>query len=716
MANDPLNLTDKTIADKYRIESMVGEGGIAVVYRAIHTIWDQPVAIKFFNGLSSAPPEHRQHLQDDFIKEGALLTELSSHTANIVQARDVGTHTTEDGRWMPYMVLEWLDGETFEELLVRMHSEGGTFSPDEVYALLKPAAEALDLAHGRGIAHRDIKPANIFLVGELGSADAKVKLLDFGVAKVITENSELQAALAKTGTNLTSFTPQYGAPEQFSRGYGATGPWTDVFALALVAVDMICGKEALDGDTLVQLAFSSSNPEVRPTPNSLGASIPERVDAVFRKALAVQPEDRYARAGELWEAFGLALGEGKTLPANSLPAGYQRDSRPARTSTPSNASTTAGATINAAASEIQPPQPVQSKSKGWLGGAIAAAVVLGAAGLWLGLGDDSGKGDGAESAGAADAKDEGAAAVALPPPKPCPEGMAEIPAGQFFMGSDEPDAVPMEKPSHQVKLDSYCIDLHEVTMAEYQQCSDKGLCRRAPRQVEWPKITKEQIDLYGPLCNANDPEARKDHPVNCVDWAMADGYCKAMGKALPTEAQWEFATRGPDGRIYPWGDEAPTHEHLNACGAECVAWGEANDENLPALYEGDDGFVHTAPVGSFPKGDSRFGPKDVAGNVFEWVADWGGDYTPNTSGALDNPTGPAEGDRKVVRGGAWNGSRANWLRPSFRFAADPKMKSHGFGFRCAADVANAEASPSEAVETGTTMGVEKATGAAADSK
>src|SRR6201746_1963997 len=107
---DPLNIVGITIAAKYRIERLVGEGGFALVYRAKHTIWNQPVAIKFFNGLSSAPVDQREQLKDQFIQEGALLTELSSQTASIVQARDVGTYTSPDGQWMPYMVLEWLDG------------------------------------------------------------------------------------------------------------------------------------------------------------------------------------------------------------------------------------------------------------------------------------------------------------------------------------------------------------------------------------------------------------------------------------------------------------------------------------------------------------------------------------------------------------------------------------------------------------------------------
>ena len=132
-----------------------------------------------------------------------------------------------------------------------------------------------------------------------------MKILDFGVAKMITDNTQMKAALAKTGHNITSFTPQYGAPEQFWRSYGATGPWTDVFALALVAVEMLAGKTALDGGDLVQLAFSAGNPENRPTPRRLGADVPDAVEAVFARALAVQPATRFARAAEFWSGPGI---------------------------------------------------------------------------------------------------------------------------------------------------------------------------------------------------------------------------------------------------------------------------------------------------------------------------------------------------------------------------------------------------------------------------
>jgi formylglycine-generating enzyme required for sulfatase activity len=686
---DPLSLNGQLVAEKYRIERLVGEGGFAVVYRAIHTIWNKPVAIKFFNGLSSAPADQREQFQQAFIQEGALLTELSSQTAAIVQARDVGTYTTPDGQWMPYMVLEWLEGFPLDVLLENeLRSGAPPWSIAEVYTVLGQVASALDVAHGRGVAHRDIKPANLFVIGDAHRGRATVKVLDFGVAKMMSDNTQLKAALAKTGMGVTSFTPQYGAPEQFSRTYGATGPWTDVFALALVAVEMLTGRTALEGDDLVQLGFASGNPERRPTPRALGAAVPEAVEAVFAKALAVKPQERYARAGDFWGALGEALGGSPhsldaamaaasgAVPRHVLTAPTELAPSPAVTRTPTTGGSTAITADGSRASTGS------GKAAAFVIAGAVAVGALGVGGILLsrrGAPEEGIKPTQPVSGGVLPSAMPAAAPAPSAAPPACPAGMATIAAGQYFQGSDSKDALDNEKPSHNVTLDAYCVDLYETTAKEYKACSDVGKCKRVTNEVEWPKITPQDKKIYAPLCTFGKPEF-EDHPINCVSFEMAETYCKAQDKRLPTEAEWEYATRGPDGRIYPWGDETPTSKHLNACGTECVAWAKKNGTALTALYAEDDGYAATAPVGKFEAGKSRFGPHDVVGNVWEWVSDW---YAPYSPEAKKNPVGPATGERRVIRGGAWNGGYATWLRPSFRYAQDPSALSYGIGFRCA---------------------------------
>jgi formylglycine-generating enzyme required for sulfatase activity/serine/threonine protein kinase len=692
---DPLGLAGQTIAEKYRIEKLVGEGGFAVVYRAIHTIWNKPVAIKFFNGLSNAPVDQREQFKDAFIQEGALLTELSSQTAGIVQARDVGTYTSPDGQWMPYMVLEWLEGRPLDELLDSERAAGlPPWGITEVVSVLGQAASALDVAHGKGIAHRDVKPANLFVLGVEGAraGTSTVKVLDFGVAKMMSDNTQLKAALAKTGMSVTSFTPQYGAPEQFNRSYGATGPWTDVYALALVAVEMLAGRVALEGDDLIQLAFASGNPERRPTPRALGALVSDAVEAVFQRALAVRPQDRYSRAREFWKELEGALAGSFSdtvlhagVVTGQLPAVASGYTQPA----PIGAVPGGGMQTTSSPSTLSTQTPAAKRKTGAIIGGLVAVTALGAGAFFV-FGQGKVQTPAADAAATKTEPNTVAAPAPLPsasaaPKASCPANMVLIPAGQFFMGSDAKDAAPNQKPSHNVALAAFCIDLYEVTAGQYRECSDNGKCRRGTSEVDWPNITPADKKAYSPLCTLPDP-AKSDHPANCLTWEMANTYCKNNDKRLPTEAEWEYATRGPDGRIYPWGDEAPTEKHLNACGTECLAWAQQNkvSQQFPgALYQADDGFPTTAPVGKFPAGRSRFGPYDVVGNVWEWVADWEGAYW---AADQKNPSGPDKGEKRVIRGGGWNGSFPEWLHPSFRFAQAPSAQSHGVGFRCAASL------------------------------
>jgi len=236
MSPDPFGLVGTTIGGRYAVEALVAEGGFSIVYRARHTLWDRPVAIKAIRGFESLETESREKLLRAFVQEGAILAELSERTTAIVQARDAATLYTVAGDWVPYLVLEWLEGETLEEVLwAERNLDVPPRTLAESVSLLQPIAHALALAHSKGICHRDLKPGNVVLLGDARSASCTPKLLDFGVASFF---SDARRTLSGRRRSLPAcgFTPSYAAPEQFSEAYGIAGPWTDVFALALLVV------------------------------------------------------------------------------------------------------------------------------------------------------------------------------------------------------------------------------------------------------------------------------------------------------------------------------------------------------------------------------------------------------------------------------------------------------------------------------------------------
>ncbi len=663
---DPLALVGTTVAERYAVEAVVGEGGFGVVYRAMHLLWKRPVAIKVFKALRDASAAERDKMVEAFNLEGALLAELSERSAAIVQARDAGVLRTPAGEDLPYMVLEWLEGKSLADVLSLEAARGAPVRTiAQARDLLEPAAVALALAHSRGVAHRDVKPANLFLLGDPECAGCSVKLLDFGIAKVVADARKTSGAFAKTTARITAFTPSYGAPEQFSRKHGATGPWTDVFALALVLVEVLTRRDPLRGDDLVELAVASADASSRPTPRSLGATVSDEVEAVFAKALAVRPEDRYQSAGHFWNALRRGLGLPR-LEGISGPGGEE----------PSTAGSLGTAPTVAAAK----PAPIAASGRVIAGVVLAALVVSGIVGVAI---ITVTRRLPAERPIHAISPDVPSASLALPSSTPrdqvsCPTGMVRIPGGTFFMGAD--DGTPDERPAHSVKLRPFCIDADEVTVARYRTCSDDGLCKRASLRNVWPDISETERTAFDPLCNLPDASDRQAHPVNCVDWDMADRFCRAQGGRLPTEAEWELAARGPDGRRYPWGDEPPSATLLNACGSECLAWGRAHGIQERAMFSADDGWATTAPVGSFPKGASRYGVRDVVGNVWEWVGDW---FAPYQGADVEQPAGPPAGDERVIRGGAWNGAEPSWVRPTFRYRSAPSTRSYAIGFRCA---------------------------------
>lgn len=257
-------------------------------------------------------------------------------------------------------------------------------------------------------------------------------------------------------------------------------------------------------------------------------------------------------------------------------------------------------------------------------------------------------------------------------PLSCPPEMATVPAGVFWMGSDEGSAD--EKPVHHVSVNAFCIDRAELTVAQYAGCAAVGGCPPAPTTVDGLGMSESERQFWGEFCNGGRDD-RKNHPINCVDWVHADAYCTWAGKRLPTEEEWEYAARGADGRTYPWGNDAPGPKRLNGCGSECVKLAlKAGKTGWSAMFEGDDGFSGTAPVGSFPGGDSPFGLHDMAGNVSEWTA----------SAYSSNYRADRAGTARVIRGGGFSSGDPRSVRATARDRLPPNNRSnHYMGFRCA---------------------------------
>jgi eukaryotic-like serine/threonine-protein kinase len=338
---DPFGWVGSVIDGRYRVDEVVGEGGFGVVYAGRHLGFDEAIAIKCLKLDDAIPSSKRNLFLKGFIAEGRILYRLSQHNPYIVRAIDVGAATSPDGVWTPYLVLEWVRGGTLEdEIAQRVASGHGGRSIREALDLLEPAARALDAAHAEGIAHRDVKPSNLLLTDVQGQRTLKV--LDFGVAKVMGAAAG-PGAVTTPGTLIRAFSPSYGAPEQFDSKYGSTGPWTDVFALALVFVQVVLGRRAYDGEDDAHFFVQATNPARRPTLRSLGHATSDDVERVLQRALAVDPRNRFGNAGEFWDALGGAV-HGRTGAARGPGGGGTVESdAPVRTEVPEHPITIPGA-------------------------------------------------------------------------------------------------------------------------------------------------------------------------------------------------------------------------------------------------------------------------------------------------------------------------------------------------------------------------------------
>ncbi len=250
--------------------------------------------------------------------------------------------------------------------------------------------------------------------------------------------------------------------------------------------------------------------------------------------------------------------------------------------------------------------------------------------------------------------------------------MVYVPGGVFPMGSTEQDVMAGEDelPQHTVRLDAFYIDRYEVSVSQYaaflnalggylDACSRRD-CTLPRERIGYTNYLMEELTAAGTprfLAMAG----FEDYPANHISWYGAAAYCEYVGGRLPTEAEWEYAARGTDGRIYPWGNDPPN--------AFVAVYMSQSYDNLK-------------PVDALPDGASPFGALNMAGSMWEWTADWY-DATYYSRSPTFNPEGPSTGLTKTARGGAWpNNNQADRIRAANRLALDPTFISATVGFRC----------------------------------
>ncbi len=648
--------TTPQILGKYRIIRELGRGGFGAVYLAEDTtLKNRPVALKILYPQLVVDAETVGLFQ----QEAGIMAHLDHpHIVPVYEAGDL------DGR--RFIAMRYVPGKTLAQVL----KDEGPPPLTQVADWLEQIASALDYAHGQGLLHRDVKPSNILLDRDpLSATGSRALVTDFGLAKAVTASG---GSVSSQDQKILSGTARYMAPEQ-ARGNPVAQ--SDIYSLGVVLYEMLTGRVPFDGDDPFAIAICHMTEEPR-TPRELRPDLPEAVEAVVLRSLVKQPADRWSSAVEMARAFRLALGAEERARAQAAEEAARQEAQTRARAQAAEKARRQATEGSRQSSVLMAPKQTNPRPRvpGWvwlLAGAVV--VLLLAVGLGLALWSMRPTRIPLPTEVAilptATERIPRSTATAPPPtetptPEPTPRPslgdtwtrsvdgmeMVYVPAGEFLMGSDE--GYDDEKPVHDVYLDAYWIDRTEVTNAQYRQCVEGGACPE-------------------PECWGDDRFNGPDHPVVCVSWEDAVAYCQWAGARLPTEAEWEKAARGTDGREYPWGDTFDG-TRLNYCDANCEF--EHKDTGV------DDGYAQTAPVGSYPAGASPYGALDMAGNVWEWVANW---YAEGYYGRSPerNPTGPESGEARVLRGGSWlnYSSRA---RCAYRNRDIPDDGFSSSGFRC----------------------------------
>ena len=625
----------QVLGSRYEIRDCIGSGGMGAIYAARRIHIGDTVAVKVLR------PEvvHDSQSRERFQREARAAAKL--HHPNAVVIHDFGQDT--DGT--TYIVMELLEGRSLRQVLSEEHS----IDPRRAVGIVKQACAAIEAAHRLGIIHRDIKPDNIIL---LDSHDGipHVKILDFGIAKLLDrtdEERETDPTLTQVGTVIG--TPNYMSPEQ-CQGESLDAR-SDVYSLGIVLYEMLTGVQPFTAKNSTGIVIKHVTEKPRPL-IALKPEVSASVERVVLKALEKKPEARQQSAMDLAREFEAAVNQ-PTPPKSFAPVAFE------------SAATQFDTVIAPPLSKSPPQSPERSpqRSKMPLLATLgaASAVLVGGLAWWMFF---------AAPTPPKPAPTVKGVTAQMPPPQPVepepaatakvstlPEGMLLINGGEFKMGRD--DGTDLDTPSHTTNVKPFYIDTNEVTNAAYKKFIDETKHAAPPL---WKGGTF--------------PEGQENYPITDVTWDDATAYAKWAGKRLPTEEEWEFAARGTDGRLYPWGE---TYKP----GAANI-----NDDTAAATNE-----VKTQPVASYSEGKSPFGLFDLTGNAFEWTTS---DLKAYPGGKLP-PQNETYRNLKVVRGGSWR-SEPKQASATYRFgwpatrkdwpeglSAD-KIDYTAIGFRCAQDV------------------------------
>ncbi len=635
----------------YQIVAPLGEGGMATVYKAYQSGMDRHVAFKILPRYFARDPQ----LAGRFQQEAKVLASLQHpHILPIFDFGEADSYT--------YIVMPFIKNGTLADWL-----QGQPIPLPEILRVITQVADALDYAHAQGLVHRDVKPSNI-LMDERGNC----LLSDFGIVKLLEGSANFTTSSSTVGT------PKYMSPEQ---GLGEPlDRRSDVYALGLILYELNTGRAPFDADTPMAMMFKHVNASL-PIPRHLNPDLPLAIEEVILKALAKNPDERYATTTEMARALQAAT-------PDSVSSVVLGDESRAMEFAPTVALPPTNGVPKPASSESKRPGPIASVAQ--VVAISGLVIVLGLVSWWI-IRSQNGVGSQAPTPTTQPMVAQVVAPTdALPasrtplptiaptsaPPTPTPalspsptasptlglgatttsalDGLVQVyvPAGKFLMGSVIQQDISTrndEKPQHPVSVNAFWMDLTEVTNAAYTLCVESGECQ-PPHQTHSLTHSVYYTDaLYA------------QYPVIYVSWYDARTYCKWAGRRLPTEAEWEKAARGIEGQIYTWGDMPPDNSLLNF----------------------DRGLGDTIEVGRYVAGASPYGALDMAGNVWEWVADtYRSDYYINSPAA--NPTGPDSGSLKALRGGAWD--EPGWLvRAATRAPGAPDEWFPDVGFRCAAD-------------------------------